>query len=133
MTTWSIENSAADFARGFDEIRIQLLGVNAKLVLLKEDGSTKAFDELQVIEAGWNPEFSTFHGTSTFNVADVTASTGANVRKATHLIMRDTELKVSNNILYELKSETAAPDANIPWWRIRASGLMRRYVAPEEI
>ena len=124
---------SGDFALAFNDLRTELLGVNAKLVLLEEDGETHAFNDLQIITTGWYPEYSTFFGNSTFHVADVTAATAKNIRKASFVVIRDANLVTYNNVLFEMKSDTAPPDSNIPWWRIRAEYVSRKYVPPEEI
>lgn len=129
----NVTTIASDFAEGFDEIRKEILGPRAVLVLLRDDGGAKAFTELSVVEAGWYSEFSRFHGTTTFHVADLSTATAANFRKATHLIVRDSALVVLNNVLHEMKAETAPPSPDIPWWKVRAEPMNRKYVAPEEI
>jgi hypothetical protein len=129
----SISTIASDFAQGFDDIRKELLGLDAKLVLLKEDGVAVAFNEVQVITVGWHSEYSTFFGTTTFHVADLEATTASNVRKATHLIVKDSTLAALNNTLHEMKAETAPPSSDSPWWKIRAEPLSRKYIAPNEI
>jgi hypothetical protein len=45
----------------------------------------------------------------------------------------NSKLDAMNNVLYEMKAETAPPDSTIPWWRIRAAATSRKYIPPEEI
>jgi hypothetical protein len=128
-----IEDISTDFATGFDDIREELLGCDAKLVLLQEDGTTKAFNQIQVLKQAWYSEYSMFYTNSVFHVADLSSLTGSNIRKATHLVMVDSNLDAQNNVLYEIKSDTVPPDSNVPWWKVIAASLSRKYIAPEEI
>lgn len=130
----SVVHYTADFAEAFDNVRVELLGKDAKFVLLREEGSTHAFDQVQSpIEGGWYPEYSKFYGNTTFHLADVSGTTAKNVRNATHVMMIDTVLEATNNLLFEMKAETAPPDMTTPWWRIRAEQLSRKYFPPEEV
>lgn len=123
-----IQDFTDDFAQGFDDIRNELLGVTANLVLLEEDGESQAFNVLQTVRTGWYPEYSTHFGNTTFHIADITADTGKNIRKTSFVAIMESDLEVNNGILFELKPETAQPDTNIPWWRVRAQAVSRRYV-----
>lgn len=124
---------SSDFAKGFDEVRKALLGDNAKLVLLQEEGTTVPYNQLQIITSGWYPEYSSFFGNTTFHFADITGLTGNNIRNASFLMMIETFLEAMNNVVYEMKPETAPPDSNTPWWRIRASTTNKKYIPPNEV
>src|SRR6266480_4015561 len=117
----------------FNVRRELFLGKSANLILLREDGAAAAFSAVATIATGWNPEFSDKFGNTTFHVADISADFGALVRKATHLVVTGSGLQTLNDMIHETMAETAAPDADKPWWRIRAKSVGRKYVASEEI
>lgn len=128
----SISSIASDFAAGFDVIRKQLMGADAKLVLLKENSKeAPQYTVVQRITAGWSSEFSKFYGNTTFNVVDLTSETAVNMRKATHLVVIEADLGSINKVVHELKPETAPPSSDVPWWRLRAQPLDRKFT-PEE-
>lgn len=120
----------------FDVLRKLFLGKDAQLVLLREDGSTAAFETLATIASGWHSKFSEFFGNQSFYVADITTNFGSFSgpgRKVTHLMVVNSKLPTLNNVLHETLAETAAPDASKPWWRIRAKSVGRKYVGTDEI
>jgi hypothetical protein len=125
-----------DIAEGFDEARGELLGHDAKLVLLEEDDEGESgapFIQVRVVESGWFPKFSEFFGTTTFMVADISEVFGADVNnRTTHVTVTGSDIPALNNLLHELAPETAAPTGDKPFWRIRAKSLGRRYVPPVE-
>lgn len=121
---------AQDFAKGFDEIRVELLGRDAKLVLIKQDGSP--YSELKTVVQGWCAKFSEHFGAITFNIADISQDFGLLVLSATHLYIIDSALPSTNNLLHEVTSDTAAPSADSPFWRVRARSTGRLYEKPAE-
>lgn len=120
-------------AESFDIIRGLLIGEGAKFTLLKEKGDTEAFETIAEVASGWRPKYSEFFGNTTFEVADITAEFAAKVRASDHLVVTDSGVESMNNFIFEMLDETAAPDADKPYWRIRAKSLGRKYLAGEEI
>lgn len=124
MSLSAIQTIASDFANGFDEIRRQLLGNNARLVLLKEtDRESKDEPEFEIVKAfseGWYPKYSEFFGTTTFNIADIHQLTAQKIRESSHLIVVNSNLSSINNLLHELTTDTAIPTPDKPIWGIRA-------------
>lgn len=130
----SVAELVADFGEAFDELREEFLGAEAKVVLLREEGKTKAFDDVVTVTSGWwSPKYSEFFGNSTFQIADVSQAFANQVRKASHLMVIDSAFPALNNTLHELASESAPPDSESPWWKLRAKPLGRKYIAEEEI
>jgi len=129
----AISEIVAALAEGFNAIRNELVGVNAQLVLLKEDGGAAPYVVLLTRDGEWYPKFSEFFGTTTFNVAAVDVEFAALVRKTTHLMIIDGDIPSLNNILHEMQAETAAPVGDKPYWRIRAKSVGRKYIQSEEI
>jgi hypothetical protein len=117
----------------FDALRETLIGDSANLILLREDGTSAPFEVIATITSGWNSEYSEFFGNDTFNVADLTAEFGQKVRKTTHVVVTGADLPDLNNMLYKTQEGTAGPDADSPFWRIRAKSVGRRYVSADEI
>lgn len=120
-------------AEGFDALRETLIGDAASLILLREDGTSAPFETVATITTGWNSEFSEFFGNTVFNVADLTAEFAAKVRKTDHLVVTGADIPDLNNMIHQTLENTAAPDADNPWWRIVAKPVGRKYVATEEI
>lgn len=129
----SVVDISQDFAQGFDAIREALLGADAKLILLQEEGHTIPFSQLQVIKTGWYPEYSSFFGNTTFHVADISEPTADNIRNASFVMQIDSLLPGINNVLFEIKPETAPPDSNKAWWRVRGTTTTRKYIPPQEV
>lgn len=132
MSSVTPEISSA-MAEGLDALRETLVGDSAKLILLREDGASAAFENLATVESRWASKYSEFFGNTTFSIADLTSEFAAKVRKATHLVVTGADIPDLNNMIYETLAETAAPDANKPWWRIRAKSVGRKYVGTDEI
>lgn len=115
------------------------VGEAAKLVLLREDGATKAFDTdggfPYTVAAPWNPEFSEKFGYTIFRVADTSAEFAAIARKATHVVVTDSLIPSLNNVIHSKltgDNETAAPDAD-PTWRICGRPEGRKYISGSEV
>lgn len=123
------------FGKGFDAKRKILLGKDAKLVLLAErDGDDGApFNTVRTVLTGWTSKFSEFFGTTTFKVANISESFGADVRNSTHVMVTDSKMPALNNTLHELQTETAPPDGDKPFWRVRAKSVGRKFIPPDEI
>lgn len=117
----------------FDALRETLIGDAANLVLLREDGVSAPFETIVTITSGWHSEFSEFFGSTVFSVADLTAEFAAKVRKTDHLVVTGADIPDLNNMIHETLENTAAPDADNPYWRIVAKPVGRKYVASEEI
>lgn len=120
-------------AESFDIIRGLLIGEEAKFTLLKEKGDTQAFEEIAQVTSGWRAKYSEFFGNTTFEVADISSEFAAKVRASDHLVISGSGVESMNDFIYEMLDETAAPDADKPYWRIRAKSLGRKYVGGEEI
>ncbi len=119
-------------AESFDIVKGLLLGDEAKVLFLKRKGTTESFEDVVEVTAGWRSRYSEFFGTTTFDIADVTQEFTTSMSKATHLVVKDTGLVGMNNGLYEMQPETAAPDSDHPYWRVRARSLGRKYVSGQE-
>lgn len=119
-------------SRQFDRERNRQHGPAAVFVLLKSgDGEGAALTVVRRVATGWNSKYSTFFGNTTFSVADTSEAMAADVRKSTHLVVVGSKITGLNGALHELVSETAPPDGDSPWWKIRALSVGRKFVPPE--
>jgi hypothetical protein len=119
-----------DIAEAFDESRAELYGESSKVMLLKENGVTKAFDIIATVETGWTAEFSEFFNTTTVDIADVTEAFANKVRKSTHLIIISSDNAALNNTLFEFQDGTQPPLGAEAYWKIRAKSLNKRISTP---
>jgi len=116
----------------FDIIKGLLLGDEAKFKLLKEKGDDETFEEIAEVTVGWRAKYSEFFGATTVEVADITEAFAAKVKGSTHIVITNAGVPSLNNVINEMLDETAAPDADKPYWRIRIKSLGRKYVGGEE-
>lgn len=114
------------YSRGFDAKRRAFLGPNAKLVLLKVKGDVKAFDVVGTIEKGWMGNFSEFFGASTFRIADSSSATAALIRRASHVMVVDSEKPALNNVVFAGDGK-AQPPLQDPYWSFVATSEKRTY------
>lgn len=119
-------------SESFDIIRGLLIGEGATFKLLREIGESQPYEEIRDVETGWRSRYSEFFGNTTFDVADVTSDLAADVDAATHLVVLGATIAGMNDMIYELLPDTAAPDSDHPFWRIRAKSTGRRYTGSGE-
>lgn len=117
----------AEIAEAFDEAREELLGPEAKLLLLKAQGAPQPYLVLEALTLGWSVYFSEFHGTTTFQVARDDIEFNAVATQATHVMVIDSNSASLNNQLHTINGETTFPAGVDPYWRIRAEVVGRRY------
>jgi hypothetical protein len=124
---------SAAYASGFDASRGVLIGKDAKLVFLRETGTTVPFSVELTLPNKWDVEFSEKQGDATFKIADITSEFAMIVRKSTHFMVIDSDNPGLNNVLHEkLGDEVKPPLGDEPFWKVGAHSLNRVYVAPEE-
>lgn len=124
-----IEEIARVFADGLEQSRKESLGPNAKMLLLREEGEeeNKPFSIVRQIVKNFSIRSNDYFGTITFRVGDVTESFADDVRRSTHLIIKDSKIPALNHVVFEMKSSTAGPDSSKPFWRIRGESLRRTF------
>lgn len=129
-----LEEIAKDLATGFEQIRRDKLGVNSKMLLLKEEGEEegKPFKVLRYVTRNFCPSSNDFFGTMTLKVGDISEAFGNDARRATHFILQDTIIPALNNVIHEFSSRTAGPDTSKPFWRIRGESQRTLYVDAQE-
>jgi len=117
----------------FDIIKGLLVGDAAKFTLLKETGVIDNFDKIGDVTIGWRPRYSEFFGATTIEVADITEGFAAKVHDCTHIVITESGIPSMNDVIFEMLPETAAPDADKPYWRIRIKSLGRKYLSGVEV
>lgn len=126
----SVAELVPDIAEGFDVAREELIGAEAKLLLLRLDGGEKAYKIITTIDASWFAKFSEYFGTTTFSVANIEAEFGAMVRKSSHVTVTGSDLEALNNELFRIKPDTQPPLGSEPFWKIRAEATGDKYRPP---
>jgi hypothetical protein len=122
----SIAENVSDFADGFDEVKSETLGEVAKLVLLRVKGKDTPFEVVGTIATGWMAKFNEFFSASVFRIADITAATAALVRRASHVMIIDSEIPALNNVVFAGDGKAQPPLQN-PYWSYVATSEKRTY------
>lgn len=113
-------------AKGFDASRKTFYGKNAALVLLKTDGSAKAYTELERLTFAWDIKRPSRTDRIVVKVAVTDAGFNANVEDATHFVAVDTTNDALNRRLFEINRDTDPPQVSA-FWEIVGNPTGRRY------
>lgn len=132
MSESTLEKVSKDFGRGFDEVRKELLGKKARLVILKQSGETVPFIEIYSVVSGWHARFSDRVGAVTISIADISQAFAIKLREVSAVVILDSDLPTTNNLLFEVAEDSIAPSVDHPFWRLEVNSTGRFYEAPKE-
>jgi hypothetical protein len=112
-----------------DARRRDLLGAEAKLLLLKASGGAQRFEQLEEMTDSWDARLTEF-GSTTFQVAKSDADFNANAWEVSHIIIVGSTNEAVNNRLFEVNRDTTVPAGLKAVWQFGGRFTGKRYVPP---